>query len=125
VIHSEEAGIPKGAGELKPAVPLVEPSLSIAPPPIESIPIITKPAEPIHYPVPEPQPVEKTLRVQSIASEPAIKKKSTTKCPTCQSLIDLPETLNEEWPVELKCGNCGAKCLMKPSFRKQWTNYSI
>jgi hypothetical protein len=114
VIHPEEADISREAGESSPA-----------PPPVESTPVITKSAEPIQSPVPEPQPIEKTLQEQPIASEPAIKKKSTTKCPTCQSLIDLPETLNDEWPVELKCGNCGAKCLIKPSFRKQLTNYSI
>lgn len=123
VIHPEEAGISREAGESRPAVPFVE--SSPAPPPVESTPMITKSAEPIQSPVPELQPIEKTLQEQPIASEPAIKKKSTTKCPTCQSLIDLPEMLNDEWPVELKCGNCGAKCLMKPSFRKQWTNYSI
>jgi len=122
-IHPKEADISIEAGESRPVAPFVE--SSPAPPPVESAPVITKSAEPTHSPTPEPQAVKKTLPEQPVASETAIIKKSTTKCPTCQSLIDLPETLNYEWPVELKCGTCGAKCLMKPSFRKQWTNYSI
>jgi len=122
-IHPKEADISIEAGESRPVAPFVE--SSPAPPPVESAPVITKSAEPIHSQTPEPQAVKKTLPEQPAASETAIIKKSTTKCPTCQSLIDLPETLNYEWPVELKCGTCGAKCLMKPSFRKQWTNYSI
>ncbi|TRZ49492.1 hypothetical protein D4S03_08220 [bacterium] len=123
VIHPEEADISTKAVESSPAVPLV--GSSPAPPPVESAPMITKSIEPIHPPVPEPQFVEKTLQEQPIVSEPVIKKKSTTKCPTCHSLIDLPEMLNDQWPVELKCVTCGAKCLLKPSFRKPWTNYSI
>lgn len=123
VIHPEEADISTAAGESRPAAPFVESSPAM--PPVESAPVITKSTEPIHSPAPEPQAAEKTLREQPIASEPAIKKKSATKCPTCQSLIELPETLNDEWPVELKCRTCGAKCLLKPSFRKPWSNYSI
>ena len=123
VIHPEETDISTKAVESSPAVPLV--GSSPAPPPVESAPMITKSGEPIHPPVPEPQFVEKTLQEQPIVSEPVIKKKSTTKCPTCHSLIDLPEMLNDQWPVELKCVTCGAKCLLKPSFRKPWTNYSI
>ena len=57
------------------------------------------------------KPVERLQDVPSAGE--AIKKKSTTKCPRCQSLIDLPEISNEHWPVEVKCGNCGAKCLIK------------
>lgn len=123
VIHPEEADISIKAGESRPSAPFAE--SSPAPPPVESAPVIAKSTEPILPPAPEPQAVKKTFPEQPVASESAIKKRSTTKCPTCQSVIDLPETLNYEWPVELKCGNCGAKCLLKPSFRKQWTNYSI
>lgn len=122
-IHPKETDISIKTGESRPAAPFTE--SRPAPPPVESAPVIAKSAEPIRSPAPEPQAVKKTFPEQPVASDSAIKKRSTTKCPTCQSLIDLPETLNYEWPVELKCGNCGAKCLMKPSFRKQWTNYSI
>jgi hypothetical protein len=59
LIHPEEAGISRGAGELKPDVPFVE--SSPAPPPVESIPVITKSAEPIHSPVPEPQSFERSF----------------------------------------------------------------
>lgn len=121
VIHPKEADISIKTGESRPSAPFVE----SGPPPVESAPAIVKSAEPVHPPSRERQAVEKPFPEQPVTPESAIKKKTTTKCPTCQSLIDLPETLNYEWPVELKCGTCGAKCLMKPSFRKQWTNYSI
>jgi hypothetical protein len=113
VIHPEEADISTSAVKSSPALPS-----------ITSAQTITKSAEPINPPVPEPQFVEKASQEQSIVAEP-VTKKSTTKCPTCQSLIELPKTLNDEWPVELKCGTCGAKCLLKPSFRKPLSNYSI
>jgi hypothetical protein len=113
VIHPEEADISTSAVKSSPALPS-----------ITSAQTITKSAEPINPPAPEPQFVEKASQEQSIVAEP-VTKKSTTKCPTCQSLIELPKTLNDEWPVELKCGTCGAKCLLKPSFRKPLSNYSI
>jgi hypothetical protein len=113
VIHPEEADISTSAVKSSPALPS-----------ITSAQTITKSAEPINPPAPEPQCVEKASQEQSIVAEP-VTKKSTTKCPTCQSLIELPKTLNDEWPVELKCGTCGAKCLLKPSFRKPLSNYSI
>lgn len=129
LFHPKETDHSTKADESKPATPVAE--SNPAPPPVvpvtpvESAPVIVKSAEPIRPPVPEPQAANKTFPGPLVDPESAIKKRSTTKCPTCQSAIDLPETLNYEWPVELKCGNCGAKCLMKPSFRKQWTNYSI
>jgi len=58
-------------------------------------------------------PVERILREQSIAAEPVVKKKSTTQCPTCRSLIELPEMPKDQWSIEVKCENCGAKCLLK------------
>lgn len=57
-------------------------------------------------------PMERILREQAIAAEPAIKKKSTT-CPICQSLIELPEISKDQLSVEVKCSNCGAKSLLK------------
>lgn len=123
VIHPEESGISGETGKLRPPVTIVE--SSPAPPPVESAPVISKSAEPIRPYVQELQPVEKTLQEQQVTSETVIQKKPTTQCPTCHSLIELPETLNDEWLVELKCGTCGAKCLLKPSFRKPLTNYSI
>lgn len=46
-------------------------------------------------------------------SENKLKKKLTTNCPKCQAPIDLPEDLNDQWPVEVKCSKCGVKCLAK------------
>lgn len=123
VIHPEESGISGEAGKLRPAETVVESRQ--APPPVESAPVLSISAEPITPPVPELQPFEKTIQEQPVASEPVIKKKPTTQCPTCHSPIELPETLNNEWAVELKCGTCGAKCLLKPSFRKPSANFSI
>ncbi len=46
-------------------------------------------------------------------SENKVKKKLTTSCPKCQAPIDLPDDLNDQWPVEVKCSKCGVKCLAK------------
>jgi DNA-directed RNA polymerase subunit RPC12/RpoP len=62
---------------------------------------------------PEPQAVVRELMEQPVDSEMGAKKKASTKCPRCQSQIDLPEFSNDKWPVEVKCANCGAKCLIK------------
>lgn len=116
VIHPEEAENSSGSGESGTAMPFVASSPAL--PPVEPRSEITKSSEPIPPPDPEPQAAEQSFQEQPIAAETAIKKKLITKCPTCQSLIDLPEASNDQWPVELKCGNCGSKCLVKPSFRK-------
>ena len=116
VIYPAEAENSSGSGESGTAMPFV--GSSPAPPPVEPQSEITKPSEPIPPPDPEPLAAEQSFREQSITPETAIKKKLITKCPTCQSLIDLPEASNDQWPVELKCGNCGSRCLVKPSFRK-------
>jgi DNA-directed RNA polymerase subunit RPC12/RpoP len=116
VIHPEESGVSEKAGESKPAVTAVE--SRAVPLPVESAPVIPKSAERLNPPLPELQPVEKTPPGDPVTREPEINKKPTTRCPTCHALIELPGTLNDEWPVELKCGTCGAKCLLKPLFRK-------
>jgi hypothetical protein len=123
VIHPQEAPISGEAGKLRSAMTVVE--SSPAPPPDEATSTICRSAEPISPLVPELQPAKKTLQEQPVIQEPVINKKPTTQCPTCHSLIELPATLNDEWPIELKCGTCGAKCLMKPSFRKALSTYSI
>jgi DNA-directed RNA polymerase subunit RPC12/RpoP len=116
VIHTEEKGNSPVSGEHGLATPLTEsnPALSS----VESQTVAVKPSEHIPPPDPEPPAAERTYQERPIAAETPIKKKLITKCPTCQSLIDLPEASNDQWPVELKCGNCGSKCLVKPSFRK-------
>jgi DNA-directed RNA polymerase subunit RPC12/RpoP len=68
---------------------------------------------PVLPPNPEPQAVKRDFQEQPVASEVGPKKKPTTKCPRCQSQIDLTEYSTDQWPVEVKCGNCGAKCLIK------------
>ena len=114
-IHPEESGSSGESSNLKPVATVVE--SNPAPPPVESEPWIPKSAEPIHHPVTDLQPAEKSMQEQIVTSEPVIQKKPTTQCPTCHSPIELPETLDDEWPIELKCRTCGAKCLIKPSFR--------
>ena len=121
VIYPEASGSSGEADKFRPAAAIVE--SSPAPPPVESAPMISKSAEPIRPPVPELQSAEKNPQEQTVTSAPVIKKNPTTQCPTCHSLIELPETLNDAWTVELTCGTCGAKCLMKPSFRKPLSNY--
>ncbi len=103
LIHPEEAELPPTPVESRPAGTPSE-SRPVASPVYEFRPVITKAAEPALSHHPQPQP---------IAAEPPIKKKSTTNCPTCQSPIDLPEMSNDQWSVEIQCGNCGAKSLVK------------
>ncbi|MFH0994368.1 MAG: hypothetical protein V1844_02580 [Pseudomonadota bacterium] len=112
LIHPEKADISPGPVDSLPVVTSGESgSATLA---VEFRSEITKPAEPILPHDPESQPVERTFDKQPIAAEPAIKKKTTTKCPRCQSLIDLPEVSNDQWSVEIQCGTCGAKYLVKP-----------
>jgi hypothetical protein len=75
--------------------------------------VVAEAVEPVLSPNPEPQAVGRVFPEQLVASEIDAKKKPTTKCPRCQSQIDLPEFSSEQWPIEVKCGNCGAKCLIK------------
>ncbi len=77
-------------------------------------PVTSKPAEPVGHHAPELQPFEQTVDEKPITVQPVIQKRSTTKCPRCQSLIDLPEASNDQWSVEIQCGTCGAKYLVKP-----------
>jgi hypothetical protein len=99
VIHPEESGVSPIPGEFRPTAspdfrPLVTP-------------------EPVLPSNPEPQLVERILQEQLVDEESPNIKKSTTSCPRCQSLIDLPEASNNQLPVEIKCGKCGAKYLVK------------
>jgi hypothetical protein len=116
IIHPEKKENPAISGEPELATPFVE--SSPAPSSAASQTVTVKSSEPIAPPTPEPPAAEQAQQERPIAAETPIKKKFLTKCPTCQSLIDLPETTNDQWPVELKCGNCGSKCLVKPGFRK-------
>ncbi|MBI5592109.1 MAG: hypothetical protein HY881_16720 [Deltaproteobacteria bacterium] len=100
VIHPEESGISPNPGEIRQA------------PPADFRPLVTPAPEPVP-PSPEPRRMERILQEQLVDEEPAKIKKPTTKCPRCQSPIDLPEASNDPLPVEIKCGNCGAKCLVK------------
>jgi DNA-directed RNA polymerase subunit RPC12/RpoP len=81
--------------------------------PVESRVVVAEAVVPIPSPNPEPQAVKRTFQEQPVAAEMGQKKKPTTKCPRCQSQIDLTEFSSDQWPVEVKCGNCGAKCLIK------------
>lgn len=82
-------------------------------PPVELRPVVAKVAEPVLPRETEQRNTERVFPEQSDAAEPVGKSKATTKCPRCQSLIDLPETSNDQWSVEIKCGNCGTKYLVK------------
>lgn len=80
---------------------------------VQSQSVVAEGIEPVLSTNPEPQDIVGGLQEQPIDSEMIAKKKQSTKCPRCQSQIDLPELSNDQWPVEVKCGNCGAKCLIK------------
>jgi len=101
VIHPEESGIAPNTGELRPTA--LPDSRHKATPLPKLLPTAN----------PEPHLVERILQEQIVAEESANIKKSATRCPRCQSPIDLPESSNDLLPVEIKCGKCGAKCLVK------------
>ncbi len=87
--------------------------VSISSVPVESRTVVAEAVEPVLSLNPELQGVGRVFQEQPVASEMGAKKKPTTKCPRCQSQIDLPEFSSDQWPVEVKCSNCGAKCLIK------------
>jgi hypothetical protein len=99
VIHPDESGVSPIPGEIRPAV-----SQGLRP-------VVT--AEPVLPSNPELQLVERMLQERLVEEEPANTIKSATRCPRCQSMIDLPEASNNLLPVEIKCGKCGAKYLVK------------
>ena len=85
----------------------------ISPASVQPRTVFFEAVEPVLSPDPEPQVVGRVLQEQPVGSEVGAKKKPSTKCPRCQSQIDLPEFTGDQWPVEVKCSNCGAKCLIK------------
>jgi DNA-directed RNA polymerase subunit RPC12/RpoP len=109
LIHPEGSGFPTSRAESRPAASVPG---SVAPP-VEFRPESAPVAEPATPNAPGPQPVEPIIPEQPIAAEAPIQQKSTTKCPRCQALIDLPEISSHQWSVEIKCGNCGVKYLVK------------
>jgi DNA-directed RNA polymerase subunit RPC12/RpoP len=111
LIHPEDAELHLNPVEFR---PVVKPDESKpVEPPVNLGPVVTKSAEPILPDDPGSQPVERTFPDRPNAVEPSLKKSSTTKCPRCQSMIELPEVSNDQWSVEIKCEQCGAKYLVK------------
>jgi len=102
VIHPEESGISPNTGEFR----------STAHPDFR--PVITPSPESVLPSNPELQQVERIIQEQIAAEELSNIKKSTTRCPKCQSPIELNESSHDLLPVEIKCVKCGAKCLVKP-----------
>ena len=101
LIHPEEAELSPTQSESRPVGTSAGPR-PVSSPVYEFRPVATKDTEPAQAHHPQP-----------IAAEPPLKRKSTTACPTCQAMIDLPEMTNDPWSVEIQCGNCGAKSLVK------------
>ena len=101
VIHPEESGISPHTGEFRPTA---HPDFR---------PVVTQSPESVLPSNPELQQVERIIQEQIAAEELANIKKSITRCPKCQSPIELHESSHDLLPVEIKCGKCGAKCLVK------------
>jgi DNA-directed RNA polymerase subunit RPC12/RpoP len=76
--------------------------------PVSAIPITPVGPEKLSPPVSIPPVAEQE------AADAISKKKSTvTRCPRCKTPLDVPDVPADQWPVEVKCGSCGAKCLIK------------
>lgn len=101
MIHPGGAELPPSPQESRPVETLGE-SRSAASPVYEFRPVIAKTAE-----------AGPSLHPQPISAEPPIQRRSTTNCPTCRAPIDLPEISKDQWSVEIQCGNCGAKSLLR------------
>jgi DNA-directed RNA polymerase subunit RPC12/RpoP len=111
LIHPEKSGFPPRPVESR-AAAVLDGSGPFALPD-ESHPEFSQDAEPVLRRDMEPRPEEQILPEQPAAAEPPIEQQSTTKCPRCQALIELPETSDNQWSVEIQCGNCGVKYLVK------------
>jgi hypothetical protein len=116
MIHTGSANIPSSAGDARPAMP--SPGSSPASSSAESQIVITKSSESILPPDSNPPACDQIFPERPIITETPMKRKFITKCPTCLALIDLPEASNDQQPFELKCSNCGSKCIVSPSFQK-------
>lgn len=99
-IHAEKALDSSDAAELALAMEVVEPVDELPPRTLSVIAQISPSAE--YFSQARPS-----------ASDDEVIRRATTKCPKCQALIDLPDDLNDQWPVEVKCEQCGVKCLVK------------
>jgi DNA-directed RNA polymerase subunit RPC12/RpoP len=112
VIHAGKAEFPSNPVGSR---PLATPDgIRSAAPPVEFRPEVIKAADPVRPHEPGPRFSEQIVQErQPTEAEIVTKNRPTTKCPRCQSLIDLPETSNDQWSVEIKCGNCGTKYLVK------------
>ncbi|MEW6334455.1 MAG: hypothetical protein AB1558_09310 [Thermodesulfobacteriota bacterium] len=120
-IHPGQVG---ASGEADaPRTPASAPESSKLAPPVESAPVTEKPAEPERPQAPEPQAAGNTFPAPGITPAFAQGESPTTRCPTCQSVIDLPETSRPAWPLQIKCENCGGKSIVSPPSMRHWTNY--
>lgn len=120
-IHPEQAGI-SGEADASRRSPSA-PESSQAPPPAASAPLPEKPAQPSGVQASEPQAAGHFFPAQPTNPASAPAKPLTTRCPTCQSVIDLPETPDPAWPLQIKCENCGGKSIVSPPSTRHWTNY--
>lgn len=44
---------------------------------------------------------------------PTVRKKPSVKCPRCNEPLVIPDLATHRLPLEVKCSNCGAKCMIK------------
>ncbi len=44
---------------------------------------------------------------------PVVRKKPSAKCPRCNEPLAIPDLTTHRLPMEVKCSNCGAKCMIK------------
>ncbi|MCE5264064.1 MAG: hypothetical protein LLG97_11080 [Deltaproteobacteria bacterium] len=106
MIHCDGSEPAPGPAEFRQTVSTPRAAEPIAPP----AQAVTAPELPHSQ---EWQPAERISPAELATTEPPIERPSTTRCPRCQSPIELPESSDGSWSVEIKCENCGVKYLVK------------
>lgn len=118
-IDPEQAGMSREGGAPLPSAPVAERS----PAPLSTATTSPETAagtsiEPAYVKTLEPSAADSPPPGKTITPGSAPAKRPSTRCPTCEFIIDLPGTSFHDWPVQLKCRNCGATCIVSsPSMK--------
>jgi DNA-directed RNA polymerase subunit RPC12/RpoP len=81
------------------------------------------PKKPQSQPAPKANPRQALVEDLSVSVSPLdeppatvpepVRRKPAPKCPRCSQPLNIPDVPASSLPIEVKCDNCGAKCLIK------------